>query len=57
MRARADSPQETWNFGFLTESGADVKFTEVVEGYRPVYDLETEIEELPILGEEEFVNE
>lgn len=53
----ADSPQETWNFGFLTESGAAVKFTEVVEGYRPVYDLEDpSFEELPILGEEDFIN-
>lgn len=55
----ADSPQETWNFGFLTESGADVRFTEVVEGYLPSDEvMEYPVfEELPILGEEEFANE
>lgn len=54
-----DSPQETWNFGFLTESGAAVRFTEVVEGYRPSNEVieDPVFEEIPILGEEEFLNE
>lgn len=53
-----DSPQEKWNFGFLTESGADFKFKEIVEGYRPKYDLDEPIsEDVPILWEEGFINE